>query len=285
VCEAIARADFRYQRLTPAERDDVIRYVEARLDSGDLSQVGEHRQDVWNTGWGENLDAFAASGFELDSLVPRFIRTGPIVRLDQDYVRRVDPKFEFLFHDAVRRWLFLEFMADVEAVYEFGSGSAYNLVAISEMAPDIRLVGLDWAESAVRLTNMIGQRRGLRLTGRPFDFFHPTADVELGAGVAAVTIHALEQVGPRHEMFLQFLLAKRPRICVHMEPMLDLYDPENLVDSLAIRYHTARGYLNGFLPRLRQLEAAGQVEILTQQRLRFGSLYHEAYSILVWRPT
>lgn len=283
--DAIARADFRYQRLTPVERDDVLREVRTRLGSSELSQVGEHRQGVWDSGWGENVDAFAASGFSLESLVPRFIRTGPIVRLDQDYVRRGDPTFEFRFHDVVRRWLFQEYMADVESVYEFGSGSGYNLVAISEMAPHVRLVGLDWAESAVTLANTIGEKRGLALTGRRFDFFHPDASVELGSGDAALTVHALEQVGQRHDAFLQFLLEKRPRVCVHMEPMLELYDADNVVDSLAIRYHTTRGYLSGFLPRLRQLEAEGRIELLKVQRLRFGSLYHEAYSIVVWRPT
>jgi hypothetical protein len=185
----------------------------------------------------------------------------------------------------VRRWLFSTYMADVEAVYEFGAGSAYNLVAISEMAPHVRLIGLDWASSSVVLTNMIGEKRGLNLTGRRFDFFHPDQDIELGAGAAAVTIHALEQVGPRYEAFLQFLLERRPRVSVHMEPILELYDAGNLVDTLAIRYHTTRGYLNGFLPRLRQLEAERRIEILNVQRLRFGSLYHEAYSIVCWRPT
>jgi hypothetical protein len=91
-------------------------------------------------------------------------------------------------------------------------------------------------------------------------------------------------VGPRHEAFLQFLLQQRPRVCVHMEPMLELYDPRNDVDALAIQYHTTRGYLSGFLPRLWQLEAEGRIDMLQVQRMQFGSLFHEAYSIVVWRP-
>jgi hypothetical protein len=284
VREAIGAADFRYERLTPTERDAVIHGVRDRLESGELSRVGEHRQDVWNTGWSENLEAFATSGFALESLVPRFIKTGPIVRLDQDYVRRIDPAFEFRFHDVIRRWLYLEYMADVSRIVEFGSGSAYNLVAISELAPDTTLVGLDWAESAVALTNAIGEKRGLSLTGRRFDFFHPDHTVMLGPGTAALTISALEQIGPRHEPFFEFVLAQRPQICVHMEPVLELYDAANEADALAIQYHTTRGYLNGFLPRLRALEAEGRAEVLQSRRLRFGSLYHEAYSVIVWRP-
>jgi hypothetical protein len=280
----IERSDFRYRKLTHSERDQVIFRVLKRIHSGELSKVGEHRKKIWEKGWEENLNEFASKGFALETLVPRFIRPEPIVRLNGDYVRVCNPRFEFLFHDVARRWLFLEFMAGVDAVYEFGCGSAYNLVAIAEIAPQLRLVGLDWAESAVRLTNMIGKAHQTKLIGRVFDFFDPDDSVELGAQDAAITICALEQVGSRYEDFLQFLLRKRPRICVHMEPLIDLYDPNNLLDYLAIRYHTLRHYLSGFLPRLKQLELEKRIEILAVQRMCFGSLYHEGYSCVVWRP-
>jgi hypothetical protein len=283
--DRIRAADFRYEPLTPAERDAVILAVTKRVDSGELSRVGEHRQAVWEKGWEENLDAFAGKGFALESLVPRFFRPEPIVRLRQDYVRAGDAKFEFHFHDILRRWLFAEFMAGADAVYEFGSGSAYNLVAFAgEARRGMKFVGLDWAESAVRLTDLVGRTHGLTLTGRRFDFFHPDESLEIGPGDVALTISALEQVGARHGEFLDFLLRKRPKVCVHMEPMLDLYDPENLADYLAIRFHTARNYLSGFLGRLRQLETERKIEIMKVHRAEFGSLYHESYSLVVWRP-
>jgi hypothetical protein len=131
---------------------------------------------------------------------------------------------------------------------------------------------------------MIGKTHQINLTGRSFDIFHPDDNLQLGPKDAALTICALEQVGARYEEFLQFLLRKRPRVCVHMEPLVDLYDPDDLVDHLAIRFHTFRSYLSGFLPRLRMLEAEKRLEILSVQRMHFGSLYHEGYSYVVWRP-
>lgn len=285
VQDRIGRADFRYQSIAPAERDAVILRVLQRVDSGELTRVGAHRKDVWEKGWEENLDAFSSKGFALESLVPRFVRPEVIVRLNQDYVRALNPEFEFHFHDVVRRWMFLEFMADADSVYEFGSGSAYNLVSFSEEdRRGMKFVGLDWADSAVKLANVIGRNHKINLTGRQFDFFHPDATLEIGPGDAALTFCALEQVGLQHEEFLQFLLRKRPRICVHMEPLVDLYDPKNLVDYLAIRFHTYRHYLSGFLPRLRELEQEKRIEILKVQRLHFGSIFHEGYSLVVWRP-
>lgn len=280
----IMDSDFRYRTLAQPERDQVILNVLNRIDSGELSKVGEHRKDVWEKGWEENLNEYASKGFALETLVPRFIRPEPIVRWNGDYIRASNRKFEFLFHDIVRRWLFLEYMSDAEAVYEFGCGSAYNLVAISEIAPQLQLIGLDWAESAVKLANLIGQTHGSNLSGRSFDLFHPDESFDFKSKAAALTICSLEQVGSRHEEFIQFLLRKRPHICVHMEPLLDLYCADNLPDYLAVRFHTARCYLSGFLARLRQLEVEKRLAILTVQRTRFGSLYHEGYSYVVWRP-
>lgn len=44
-----------------------------------------------------------------------------------------------------------------------------------------------------------------------------------------------------------------------------------------------RGYLNGFLDRLKALESEGAIEILGTHRT-FGSLFHDGYTLLVWKP-
>ena len=109
----------------------------------------------------------------------------------------------------------------------------------------------------------------------------------LGLGVSvylALRNSALEQVGPRHEPFVDFLLERKPSICVNMEPLVDLYDGKQLIDYLAIRYHRKRGYLEGFLPRLEELRSQGRIEILETRRFFFGSLFHEGYSYVAWRP-
>ena len=69
-----------------------------------------------------------------------------------------------------------------------------------------------------------------------------------------------------------------------MEPTIELYDESNLLDYLAMRFHVKRGYTEGYLPRLRELESQNKVEILKVKRLFFGSLYMEGYSCLIWRP-
>lgn len=284
VHELVARTDFRYDPLDSHERDRVIEEIRRKLDTSAFTKVGAHRQEVWETGWLENLEAFAQKGYALEKLVPRFVRANSIVRLNQEFVRVQDPRFEYHFFSALRLGLFTRYLAGADAVYEFGCGSGYNLVALAELHPQMKLYGLDWAESAVKLVNLIAQTHRLHLEGRRFDFFAPDPELKLASRSVVLTMVALEQVGTRFEEFLNFVLQQSPMLCINMEPLLDLYDPNNLVDSLAIRYHMQRGYLNGYLARLRQLAEEGRIEILKTQRLKFGSLYHEGYSYVVWKP-
>ena len=280
--DLVETTDFSYETLSQPEREQVVLGVLQKIEARTFQKVGEHRKGTWERGWQENLDAFADQG--LESLVPRFMRPSQIVRLNQQYVRVHNPKFELDFLSVLRFWLFRRYLAGADAVYEFGCGSGYNLVALAQLYPECELCGLDWAETAVELVNRLGETHHLRLKGRRFDFFRPDDLLEFGAGSVVLTMAALEQVGSRHGKFIDFLLRQRPHLVVNVEPLHELYDPAILADYLALRYHTERGYLQGYLTRLRELEAEKRIEILQTQRTRFGSLFHESYSIVVWRP-
>jgi hypothetical protein len=116
-----------------------------------------------------------------------------------------------------------------------------------------------------------------------FDLFNPDTSIDLGSDDGVFTIGALEQLGTGYEAFLSFLLQRRPRICVHMETMNEFYDRESIEDYIALRYTRQRGYLWGFLERLRVLERTGTIRIHDVRRT-FGSQYHEGYSFVVWSP-
>jgi hypothetical protein len=68
-----------------------------------------------------------------------------------------------------------------------------------------------------------------------------------------------------------------------METTYELYDQDDLFDYLSAKYLEKRGYLNGFLGRLKVLESEGAIEILGTHRT-FGSLFHDGYTLLVWKP-
>jgi hypothetical protein len=279
----VAGRDFRYEVPEGKAREDIVRRVQDHIESDRPTQVGEHRADIWESCWSENLEKFRQGGFDPEKLVPDFIKPGQPMRLDRQYIVPASPRFELEFFQVCRAFLFERYFRAAEAVYEFGCGSGFNLLALAQQLPGKRLCGLDWSRSSNEMLNTAGQKLGLPITGRHFDFFHPDRSLELGPGSAVLTVCALEQVGPRHQAFVDFLLEKKPMVCLHMEPMLELYDAADPVDALAIRFHRKRGYLEGLLPSLKKLEAERRVEILDVKRFGFGSLYHECYSYVAWR--
>jgi hypothetical protein len=83
---------------------------------------------------------------------------------------------------------------------------------------------------------------------------------------------------------IQYLIDENPSVCVHIEPMIEMYDVSNLPDYLASWFQSKRGYSSGLISLLEDLSLQGKLEILEVQRLNFGSLMMEGYNLIAWRP-
>lgn len=285
ICGQLIRDfDFRFETVSGKAFRDTLLSVLKALDHKPLSRSGPGRREDWERGWGENLERFLASGSSLEALVPRYMTKHAVRRLSGEYIRPLAADFEVNFYTVYRHYIFRAWLAEFPRVCEFGCGTGYNLAILSQLFPDKDLVGLDWAESSVRLVEAIAQAHAPRLSGRRFDYFHPDLSLDLGADTALVTFNSLEQLGGDFGPFLDFILEKGPGICVNAEPLLELYDPDDLLDYLALRYHKKRNYLDGFVTALRDLALEGGVEILKERRVRSGDLFHEGYSLIIWRP-
>lgn len=275
-------ASLGYEILTGGEREEQLLRALRGSEASELRPSGPHRAGDWERGWKENLTAFENGGGEPSALVPRYNRH-QVLRLRGDYVRVADGGFEYSVYTALRQFLFRRWFGDVKRVVEFGCGTGTSLVLLGDLFPRLQLCGLDWAESSQQILAKLATKLGRAIEGKRCDMFAP-GDVELGAGTGVFTSAALEQLGERWEPMLELLLARAPSLCLHVEPIYELYGEDTLFDDVARRYHRHRNYLRGFLPRLQQLEREGRVEILDLRRAGFGSFFHEGYSIVVWRP-
>ncbi len=85
----------------------------------------------------------------------------------------------------------------------------------------------------------------------------------------------MEQTGARWRPFLDFLLRTKPAMCFHIEPIVEWYDPGDMVDWSAIKVHEARGFWKGFV---------NEVTPVRKHRTGFGSLLLEGYSQFQWDP-
>lgn len=286
--QAIDGADLRHEVLRGADRAQCLAEAERICAESELRPSGPHRQDDWEQGWSENLrdlDAARAEGRgdERSALVPKYNRHR-VLRLCGDWVRAASPSFEYDVYTALREFWFDRWFADCARVVEFGCGTGTSLLLLAERFPYLDLVGTDWASSSQQILQRLSSRTP-RLTARRFDMFAPDRSLALGPGTGVLTSAAMEQLGAGHGAFVDYLVEARPAVCLHVEPLAELYDDEDPFDAVALRYHEKRNYLRGFLPRLWQLEAEGRIEILEQRRTGFGSFCHEGYSVVVWRPS
>ncbi len=282
--DLIKDKDFGYTIIDGVERDKLILNILKRIDA-DKQVIGDaKRQQVWEEGWKENLDEFISSSYDLNKLIPKFIRAGQPVRYNLKYIQPSNPNFELNYFTVFRQWLFKNYLSSYRHIYEFGCGTGFNLAALAQLYPEKKLYGLDFVPSSAELVNKIAEHYGYNISGHLFDMIHPNTSFALEPGSAVYTIGSIEQLAGNFKPFIDYLLKQPVSLCVHVEPVPELYDENNLLDYLAIRFLNKRGYTRGFLSHLMSLKSEKMIDILKVKRLYFGSLFMEGYNCIIWHP-
>ena len=275
-----------YRFLDEEETHRTVREIDRVLRDDDLRRVGEDDPAVWEDGWDEIFRKLSAQPASLDTLRPQYYRDNTVCRLNGRFAASVSSDFEYAGNIAFRRCVFESYLAQATTIVEFGCGTGLNLLMLAERFPGVRLIGSDWARPTEHIAWRIAEDKGADLTWRWFNML--TADgwrgEEIDSSTAILTVHAMEQLGGDWRPFLEMLLALKPGLCLHVEPLVELYDASDPFDGLAIQYHGKRNYLSGFVPHIQELAAQNLVEIVDLRRVRFGGLHHDANSILAWKP-
>ena len=284
--ELVVKLDFSYRQCTRHEYNSSLLEILKAIDSNLHDHSRKHRLSRWESGWSENLEEFLESNFDVSALVPKYYRPSYISRFSGELVISNSPSFQYDFFQILRKYLALRYMKSFSEIYEFGCGPGHNLVSIASTLnnPVCKYIGLDWSSSAVETVNQIGKHLNLNCIGQQFDFYNPILNHNVQEDSLFVTFGGLEQVGSKFNSYLNFILEKKPALCINIEPINEFYDSDNLLDVLALRYHEKRNYLNNYLSKLLLLEKLGKIDIINMSRVPFGGLYHEGWNQIVWRP-
>ena len=274
--------DTRY-RYPSAE--EYIQYI------GEFFRFVLHRQkralrenkEKWQKGWQENYEIIRRNGINENTCRPRYFRKSPFLRFKGGLIVTPNLMLEHDLFEVVRRYLFQRYLAAFDVVHEFGCGSGSNLLLLSRIFPDKEIIGYDWVIPSVKIANEIGRQTGGKVKGYRFNMLKPDFSLRLQKKSAVITIHAMEQLGDKHGPMLNALLKMRPSLVMHYEPIAELYDEKNTFDAMAIWYTLERGYLNGYLNSLKEMEKKGKIKILCCRRPFIGGVYHES-SLVIWRP-
>ncbi len=282
--EIINNVDFSYYVLEGEEKEKAILDELKRIDGDTQVIAAPKRTEVWEKGWNENLVAFRGSNWDLEALIPKFYRKDIPLRLNQKFIKSSNERFEYDFFRVFRMWLFKTYFSEVDNIYEFGCGTGYNLVEMAELYPDKNMTGFDFVPSVIELLEEIHIHKKKNITGAFFDMVHPDFSVAIKPNSAIYTFGAIEQLGGQINKLFEFFLEKEPVICVHMEPVVELYDEDSLIDYLAKKFHRKRGYTEGLLPLIQKLQEEKKAEILKVKRLYLGNYNMEGYNLIVWKP-
>lgn len=286
ICAGGATADLRYAELDREESARIAAEVEEVINHRALRTVGGDDSRVWQDGWREVAESLKGRAITVDSLRPQYFRGEPICRMEGRYVRGLSPAFEYDTGLVLRRLIFDKYLRDAETIVEFGCGTGINLLLMSELFPRSRFIGCDWAEPSRDILAEMARQTGRPIVGHLFNML--TAEgwegAEIDGKAVVVTVHAMEQLGLGWRPFVDYIRHRRPALCLHIEPILELYEPDSPFDEQARRYHRKRNYLAGFYPHVMELAQTGRAKVSAARRVPFGGLHHEAYSILAWTP-
>jgi len=283
VRKKIDECEFVYEELTKNERDNLILLiVDFLLEDMFVKKAGPHRINDWIKGWGENRVEFSETG-DFNSLVPKYFGKHPYVRWSGQWIKPVNKDFEYNMVRMLQYWLFEKFFSSCENIYEFGCGTGHNLFRAHEVNPKANVTGLDWATSSQSTIEEINKICGLNFSGHNFDFYNVDQDFVLGKNSGVYTFAALEQIGDKYQDFINYLIKNNPSVCIHIEPIAECLDKNELCDYLSIKYFEKRKYLAGFADHLSDLASQEKIEILYEKRSFIGSVFINGYSIIAWR--
>ena len=285
ICEEkLHDIDTEYKIYSGLEREKLIIEILKSIDSDKQIIGAPERTNVWNDGWNENLNLLKNNNYQLESLLPKFIRKNKPMRFMGEYILPNEQNFEHDYFNIYRSWLFEKYFSNFDSIYDIGCGSSYNLVELCKQFPKKKIYGFDFVQSSVDIVNEISKFYNFNAEGKIFDIINPDLDIHLDENSLVFTAGVIEQVAGKFEKFIDYILQMKPKLVVNSEPIYELYDQDILFDYLAAKFHYKRGYTRGYLPKLLELEKEGRIKIIKLKRLNFGSLLMEGYTCIVWKP-
>jgi hypothetical protein len=277
--------NFSTEEITGTERDALIIRIIDKIRRDKQKIASPERLKAWEDGWAENLQLYLASNGDQNSLIPRFIRAGEPIRWFGRYHISKDVKFELNYISVLRSYLIESYFSKVQSIYEFGAGTGFNLLHFGKIKPELNLIGTDFVDSSVRLMRAVSNQESIKLSAHLFDMLEPNrSELKIGPGAGIFTFGSLEQLGSNLSPILKYFYDQKPDVCVHIEPMIELYDTTLIEDYLASWFQAQRGYSSGLLGAIGELEKQGKARVMMKQRLNFGSMMMEGYNLLVWKP-
>ena len=287
ICNLIDPKDLSELTFRYLEKNEILEVedkVQSTLNDIALPKAGADRLDTWEQGWSEILVNIRSEGVTRKTLTPQYFHHNTF-RYAGRYIQSETYDFEQNLFEIFRTIIVKKYLETAGHIVELGCGTGINLFLISKILKNTKLTGCDWSEASQQIISHINLSLKEKIVPINLNLLTLKGweNIEINSTTAILTFHALEQLGANTELLIAAIVDAKPQICVHIEPIIELYDLRNEFDKKAHSYHIKRNYLKGFYSSLIRLENSGKIKLLKVKRTEFGSKFHEAYTIIVWK--
>ena len=243
---------------------------------------GNKYKKKWENGWGYNFKILKKKK-NINSLIPGYSDKFRIAQVKNRLIKTVTKNFLFKAQKIILSFIFDKYLKKFKYIVEFGTGTGHNLVALYKKDTSKFFYGLDWSSSSEKIFKLL-KKKYPKIFFRKFNFFNPKNNLQFKKNLwSGFTFGALEQVGYKYKKFFHFLQKTNPGIVVHLEPIEELLNKDNLLDNLSINYIEKRNYLRGYLDFLKEKEKKNIIKIISIRKSYFGDFRIKAFSLIVWK--
>ena len=79
------------------------------------------------------------------------------------------------------------------------------------------------------------------------------------------------------------MIKNKPSICIHIEPIPQLFKTKNIEDYLALMALEKKKYSINFLEKIYELKLKKQITIIKKLKSPFGSQLIDGMNLLIWK--
>ena len=215
----------------------------------------------------------------VNSLKPTWFKSDKFYVIDKKFCTTNTEVLDWKYQLAVRKIIFSKYLFDIKKVYDFGSGSGINVYLINKIFDNIKLQASDSSKVSVEILEELNNYLGINVEYDMIDMKQPI-NIDIEKDSAVITTSSLEQVGEEIDSFIDFVLSKKPKRVINIEPILE-FSENNEFDNLMKLYCEKRNYLKYYYSKLLQLERENKIKVLFKKRTRVAGLFIEN-SVIVW---
>ncbi len=272
-----------YSELDSIKRDKAIVDTLKKINAENRIIISKGRKKIWENGWGDINYNFKKKK-NIKNLIPQFYskRSNLYFRLNGRFIKSAK-SFEYEMINIYRHWYFRKYLKNIENIYEFGAGSGHNLVSLMKIFPQKKIFASDFSKNSVKLLKNISDYKNYNWKCFQFDMKKQNKKIFLKKNSAVYTSGSIEQLSGKIDNFFNFIILNKPKICIHIEPMPQLFKTNNLEDNLSIMALEKKKYSTNFLEKIYQLKKQKKIKIIKLLKSPFGSQLIDGMNLLVWK--